>query len=243
MVKWFYENYEDPAQSTPYESAEGGYQYVWGGPYDANDQIGNMFGGLVPDTWIEEAVKEVESDGIYDWAPVHTDNDYEDEPILEPALDDIPDEPGPALGTDEDYRARQTVVTALDELRRELDKRRPIGIGHNQPPEDIDTDEGTSAEALKPIIQELREEFDKPGPSIPLIKQLAYRLRGGLSSATKWAGKKLDVMAEETAKSIGKTMGPTLLALAAANEPHLQLAFAQAYEAVVNWLHIVTSPF
>jgi len=65
MVEWFYQNYEDPANSTPYESAEGGYQYIWGGPYDANDEIGSMFGGLVPDKWIEEAVDRVQRHGIY----------------------------------------------------------------------------------------------------------------------------------------------------------------------------------
>ncbi|MET3972872.1 hypothetical protein ABIB94_007871 [Bradyrhizobium sp. JR7.2] len=34
MIQWFSANYEDPAVSTPYESAEGGYQYIWGGPYE-----------------------------------------------------------------------------------------------------------------------------------------------------------------------------------------------------------------
>ncbi len=28
---WFFERYEDPANSTPYNSAEGGYLYIWGG--------------------------------------------------------------------------------------------------------------------------------------------------------------------------------------------------------------------
>jgi hypothetical protein len=245
MVEWFHQNYEDPAQSTPYETAEGGYQYIWGGPYDANDEIGSMFGGLVPDKWIEEAVKEVERDGIYDWAPVHrSENDYGEEPIPEPSLDDIPDEAGPVFGTDEDYRARQTVATALDDLQRRLDTPRPIGIGHNRPPEEIDTEEPSSAEAFKPVVQELRDEFEKPAPSIPLIKQLAYRLRDGWRSAARWARKKMDMMVDEAAKTIGKRAGDWALAAAAvAIEPHLHAAFVKAYEAVIGWLHIVTSPF
>ena len=32
MVEWFLDNFEDPAEHTPHESAEGGYQYIWGGP-------------------------------------------------------------------------------------------------------------------------------------------------------------------------------------------------------------------
>jgi hypothetical protein len=241
MVEWFYQNFEDPANSTPYESAEGGYQYVWGGPYDANDEIGGKFGGLVPDEWIEQAVKEVERDGIYDWAPVHRDDDYDDEPIPEPSLDDIPDEPGPAFGTDEDFRARQTAATALDELRRELDRPRRIGIGHNQPPDDFDTEEAASADQFKPIVQELRYEFDKTEPSIPLVKRLVSRLRDGLGSAMKWGAKKLDIMMDEAAKTTGKAL---VVTAGIASEPHLHSAFAQAYHAIVHWLDVVTSiPF
>jgi hypothetical protein len=239
MVEWFFMNYEDPANSTPYESAEGGYQYIWGGPYDANDEIGSKFGGLVPDKWIEEAVDEVERDGISYWAPTRHDDDYDDEPITEPSLDNIPKEAGPAFGTDDDYRARQRAATALDELRQALDSPRPVGIGHNRPPEDVDNEETASVEAVKPLVQELREEFDKPEPSIGVIKRLAYQLRDGMLSATKWAGRKLDIMMDEAAKTTGKA----LAVAAVASEPHLHAAFANAYEAVVNWLHLVTLPF
>jgi hypothetical protein len=240
MVEWFCQNYEDPGEHTPYETAEGGFQYVWGGPYDANEEIGSKFAGLVPDKWIEEAVNEVEIDGIIEWAPVRTDSDYDDEPIPEPSLDDIPDEAGPPYGTERDYRARNRAITALDELISKIDPPRPIGIGHNRPPEELDAEEASSAEDFKPIVQELRQEFDKPEPSITLVKRLAYRLRDGLSSATKWAGKKLDIMVDEAAKTTGKTL---VVAAGLASEPHLHSAFAQAYDAVVNWLHVVTSPF
>ena len=37
MIEWFNQNFEDPAERTPYESAEGGYQWIWGGPYDARE--------------------------------------------------------------------------------------------------------------------------------------------------------------------------------------------------------------
>jgi len=33
MADWFLANFENPAECTPYESAEGGYQWIWGGPY------------------------------------------------------------------------------------------------------------------------------------------------------------------------------------------------------------------
>jgi hypothetical protein len=29
MRTWFHANYEDPVENTPYETAEGGYIYIW----------------------------------------------------------------------------------------------------------------------------------------------------------------------------------------------------------------------
>lgn len=102
MIQWFYENYEDPALHTPYESREGGYQWIWGGPYDASDEIGSEFSDLVSEDIIEEAVEEVTSEGIFDWAPVdrvddrfneyeHSEGIYSlDEPL--PDLMDLDDD-------------------------------------------------------------------------------------------------------------------------------------------------------
>ena len=69
MLFWFRSNFEDPAHETPYEGREGGYQYIWGGPYNALDQLGREFGDLVREDRIQEAADEAESDGIFDWAP------------------------------------------------------------------------------------------------------------------------------------------------------------------------------
>jgi len=69
MVAWFNGRYEDPAHETPYESAEGGYQYIWGGPYDAKEELFDEFGDLIDEAVIDEAVAKVESDGTIEWAP------------------------------------------------------------------------------------------------------------------------------------------------------------------------------
>ena len=61
--------FEDPANETPYESREGGYQYVWGGPYEARDDFDQEFGGIVSEEVIDAAVSEVERTGIVYWAP------------------------------------------------------------------------------------------------------------------------------------------------------------------------------
>ncbi len=68
MREWFLRNFEDPAESTPYSTAEGGYIYVNGGPYDAWEVLSEQFAGDFPDDWIEELAETISADGP-DWAP------------------------------------------------------------------------------------------------------------------------------------------------------------------------------
>ena len=63
MVDWFFEHYESPAQGVPYESREGGYQYVFGGPYDAREELQEAFPYAAPED-IEEAVGEIERESL-----------------------------------------------------------------------------------------------------------------------------------------------------------------------------------
>jgi hypothetical protein len=65
MIAWFFDNYMDPANGVPYESAEGGYQYVNGGPYNATDVLSSNFSNTTEE-YIEEAVGIIENEG-YDW--------------------------------------------------------------------------------------------------------------------------------------------------------------------------------
>lgn len=69
LVQWFGARFCDPAEEAPYTSSEGGYLWIHGGPYEAGDQIGAQFHGLVDETVIERAVEVVEGDGVYQWAP------------------------------------------------------------------------------------------------------------------------------------------------------------------------------
>ena len=42
-ARWFLANYEDPVKSTPYDGAEGGYQYQCGGRYSAREELMRRF--------------------------------------------------------------------------------------------------------------------------------------------------------------------------------------------------------
>lgn len=74
---WFFANYEDPAERTPYESREGGYIYIWGGPYDAYEEISRVFEEYLPDDVIQELVDELEQNCLV-WTSAPRDNDYDD---------------------------------------------------------------------------------------------------------------------------------------------------------------------
>ncbi|SIQ31988.1 hypothetical protein [Acidiphilium rubrum] len=81
LLYWFHRNFEDPAEKTPHESAEGGYQYIWGGPYDASEELSGEFGDIVSEDLLSKVVKEVQSDGTTDWAPgpAHPDMQHRQE--------------------------------------------------------------------------------------------------------------------------------------------------------------------
>lgn len=68
MEVWFRSMYEDPAERTPYESREGGYIWIWGGPYDAACQLRAEFEGIVSDDIIEELADRLSGE-CPGWAP------------------------------------------------------------------------------------------------------------------------------------------------------------------------------
>ncbi|HYJ06905.1 MAG TPA: hypothetical protein VEX43_17370 [Chthoniobacterales bacterium] len=75
---WFRQRYENPAENTPYESAEGGYIYIWGGPHDAEEILWSEFGQCVPENFIEAVAQELESEeGTTEWASVPGREDFD----------------------------------------------------------------------------------------------------------------------------------------------------------------------
>lgn len=65
IVKWFFENFEDPGNGVPHDSSEGGYQYIFGGPWDAEEEINNTFYEVDEDI-LREATEEIETHG-FEW--------------------------------------------------------------------------------------------------------------------------------------------------------------------------------
>lgn len=77
MRSWFFENYENPAEHTPFESKEGGYIYIWGGPYDTREELEGAFSDYVQEEAIEELVSELESETL-EWSGKISAESYDD---------------------------------------------------------------------------------------------------------------------------------------------------------------------
>ena len=75
MRQWFFMLYEDPANETPYAGREGGYLYVNGGPYDAEEELREQFEEVVGEEPIMVLVNELSNLG-HEWAPTSRNPKY-----------------------------------------------------------------------------------------------------------------------------------------------------------------------
>jgi hypothetical protein len=76
MERWFRERYESPDHRTPYDSEDGDYVWIWGGPYDAKVVLQEEFEGIVADAVIAELVDDLNGEAA-EWAPVESEGDYD----------------------------------------------------------------------------------------------------------------------------------------------------------------------
>lgn len=86
MELWFRARYEDPVHSCPHNSQEGGYQFIYGGPYDADEELQAEFADLVPYEVIKELVDELEDECMFwsgDSSVVPDDSEWDYEPSAE----------------------------------------------------------------------------------------------------------------------------------------------------------------
>jgi hypothetical protein len=77
METWFRERFEDPAERTPYDSGEGGFQWIWGGPHDARYELHGRFDGIVVDSLIDELASDLTDENV-EWAPTPQPGDYDE---------------------------------------------------------------------------------------------------------------------------------------------------------------------
>ncbi|MFZ5780405.1 MAG: hypothetical protein ACOY4R_09435 [Pseudomonadota bacterium] len=242
---WFYTYFEDPANETPYESAEGGYQYIWGGPYDARDELNDEFDGIVPEEVIEDAVKRVEQEGTIEWAPSRNHSDQQDaaaeaaaeqEDDVEQDLDYLIArlERGgtTSYGGPGDQQGREQIRADIAGIRETIRSEGPSGrIGHNNPPPD-DEDVNDAFDTIGTEGEFIRAELDKPVPAALLVAKSASRLK----AAWQYILKKLDVGVDTLVRTVAAGIGGSIVFQLS---PQIK-AFVHH---VVQWLMIIASPF
>jgi len=69
MRNWFYDNYQDPEEECPYDSEDGDYVYIWGGPYSAVEELECEFGEYVNNDLIKKLTDELE-EHCYEWSAI-----------------------------------------------------------------------------------------------------------------------------------------------------------------------------
>ena len=198
IKEWFFENFEDPAQHTPYESAEGGYQYIWGGPYDARDIIENVFADTASSELIEAAIQEIQSEGL-EWVP-HSRRlqaPDEEEP-RESSLDDVS-----ALHTEMLRR-----ISSLEEAMTQMSAG-VAGIGHNHPPEPIEEFPLTVADQreITVAIDVLKAQPIEPQDDGKSATEAAETLKSKGQKIGEWLAKQADNFVSEAVKEAGKEFG------------------------------------
>jgi hypothetical protein len=80
MRCWFHARFQDPTNDTPYNGREGGFQFIWGGPYDPNDEIQERFGSVVEYEVMKKLIEELWQEVGDEWAPIEREGlDYDEE--------------------------------------------------------------------------------------------------------------------------------------------------------------------
>ncbi|MEZ5654278.1 MAG: hypothetical protein R3E04_00080 [Sphingobium sp.] len=214
MVDWFFSNFEDPVHETPYNSREGGYLYIWGGPYDATDELYQAF-PEASDTEIEQVVAEIESDGIGDWAPAGI--------RIQPEDIDVDDE----LTLDERIAA---LSEQLDRIQESVAywRNQPPGIDHNQPPDEFRiAPDDKDLQEVEESIQEIRVELEKPdaknAADPTVINNAEGRFRKLARKIAGWLKKLGTGLVIGVAGGIGKVIGENI-----ASDPEALLSNLQA---------------
>lgn len=257
LIFWFSQLFWDPAQEMPYNGREGGYIYPYGGPYNANDELREEFEHLVAEESIQEAIKEIESDGTFDWAPspkhpdqIAAQEDYyrdaqqQDSDRLENIRNRFESGVVPKYGHEEELSERQHLRAGISDLRDLLKTQSPThgGIGHNHPPDELALDR-ISIDELSITINVLEAKTDESHPDV----QETIEAAGKLQNFLIWGAQKLDLALDEFMKRLGKR-GADLAIVSVGvagigGWEQIWSKVAEIYQSAISWLDAIMAMF
>lgn len=77
MKDWFFDHYDDPANLLPYIGREGGYQYLFGGPYELEQVLFENFSQEYSDEYIQNTIDIIENEyGNMSWEKKPDENKF-----------------------------------------------------------------------------------------------------------------------------------------------------------------------
>ncbi|TQM89788.1 hypothetical protein [Roseinatronobacter monicus] len=243
MVEWFHAHFEDPAERTPYESAEGGYIWIWGGPHEATEEIEAEFGEVVDFELIGKAAEKVQADGLFDWAPRPKPGDYDEDPPEGEADEDLDIAPTPNVPEPEARADVLQRIEALEQLIRPLvEEHSPPeilpGIGHNQPPPEFAIEEAVSREEWREVqaaIEELRAEATKPEPELEVVERGQNVFVRVLRAVGGWARDRINAGIDAG--------GAVLIGYGLADPQTVIGALTSVAQSVATWISSMPWPF
>ena len=255
MRAWFIHYYEDPVENTPYESAEGGYLYIWGGPYDTLEQLESEFGGAIAFDRIQEAAHELEADGTTDRAPssFHPDRERVEEedidaertlspePDLEQIIARLQAGVRPSYGDASEMGQRRLVLDQLEAVERALERLQPTraGIGHNRPPQDDNEEDEPNEGDAKEAVAAIRDAMQNAEPDALVVAIATSRL----ANFAGWISKKVDKTADKFFETLGASAAAAAVLAAVRKWEFVQQAVHGLVQVTTHWLEAVTQLF
>ncbi len=199
IKEWFFKNFEDPIESTPHDSSEGGYHYIWGGPYDAQEIIKDIFTGFATGEMINNSLRYIEKISA-EWVP----NSNRRIPPEE-------DQPEPEKYISDNRAIKKEIDREIDYIETFIEHL-PVtlpGAGHNNPPGALDSAPLSSADIqdLQYALTRVKSESDDPKDHGQAAYASLKIIKGVGNKILKWMGDKFDVFLTEAAKESGKEFG------------------------------------
>lgn len=76
IKEWFLQRYCDPVDCCPHGSGEAGYEWIWGGPYDARDVLDSEYPHDIEDGVFKKVIQELTNSCVF-WS-LKPDYDFDD---------------------------------------------------------------------------------------------------------------------------------------------------------------------
>jgi hypothetical protein len=229
IVEWFHRNFERPEESTSRD--EGDWVYIWGGPYEHRDIIGDLLSDVAFEPVIEAAIKLLDLEET-EWVPNASRIQY-------PEDDFVVDK-----GGDSAEAAHVEMLRRIADLERALDQATRPGIGHNHPEDSLNDLEPLTREdsrEITNIIAVLKSQPVEPEAVPAAVEKAPQILESKSARIMAYLGAKGDAFLQKAVEAAGAELGKW--ATRGALWATLGGALVAAANAITNWLHWVHPPF